>query len=211
MLRFIETIKLLDGKFYRLEFHQNRIDKVFEDYFKEKEKIHLKEYLYALPFPQKGLYKCRIIFDSRIQKLEYIPYKLRKICSLRLLETDIKTLAYKKENRSKLNNAFAHRGNCDDVLLLKNGLVTDTSFCNVAFFDGNTWVTPRIPLVYGVHRAQLLRERKIIEKDIKTDELTNFFSIRLFNAMIEFGECELIHYDIRMHNDQISIYTPEFV
>ena len=206
MPRFIESIKLLNGKFYRLELHQNRINKVFDDHFKKDKKICLNEYIYASPFPKKGLYKCRIVFDSAIRKLEYIPYEVRKIRSLRLLETDIETLPYKKEDRSNLNNAFAKREHCDDVLLIKNGLLTDTSFCNIAFFDGHTWITPRIPLIYGVNRAQLLAEGKIIEKDIKIDELANFSSLRLFNAMIEFDECELTPYVIRKYTHQVSIH-----
>lgn len=207
MPQFIETIKLLNGKFYRLELHQNRMNKVFEDHFKDDEKICLAEYVHASSFPKNGLYKCRIVFDSTIRKLEYIPYEMRKIRSLRLLETDIDTLPYKKEDRSNLNDAFAKREHCDDVLLIKNSLLTDTSFCNIALFDGHTWVTPRIPLIYGVNRAQLLAEGKIIEKDIKMDELANFSSLRLFNAMVEFGECELTPYVIRKYNHQVSICT----
>ena len=50
---------------------------------------------------------------------------------------------------------------------------------------------PTKPLIYGVNRAQLIDENKIIEKDIKPSDIKNFRSIRLFNAMIEFGEIEL--------------------
>jgi hypothetical protein len=49
---------------------------------------------------------------------------------------------------------------------------------------------------------------RIIEKDIKADELANFSSLRLFNAMVEFGECELICYIIRKYNHQVSIHIP---
>jgi 4-amino-4-deoxychorismate lyase len=112
--------------------------------------------------------------------------------------TEIESLPYKKEDRKDYNAAFGMRGNCDDVLLLKNGLLTDTSICNIAFFDGRCWLTPAKPLIYGVNRASLLEEGKIIEKDIKLDELKKFSNVRLFNAMIEFGEIELKIRDIHI-------------
>jgi len=46
-------------------------------------------------------------------------------------------------------------------------------------------------LIYGVNRANLLEEGKIFEKDIKLSDLQNYSAIRLFNALIEFGEIEL--------------------
>jgi 4-amino-4-deoxychorismate lyase len=141
--------------------------------------------------PQTGLYKCRIAFDSKIQKIEYLPYRKREINSLRIVEVQIESLPYKKADRSDLNRAFAMRGNYDEVLLVKNGLLTDTSICNIALFDGFSWVTPSKPLIYGVNRANLIEEGKIVEKDILLDDLENFSHIRLFNAMIEFGDIEL--------------------
>lgn len=88
------------------------------------------------------------------------------------------------------------RKNFDEVLLVKNGLLTDTVICNIAVFDGFNWLTPTTPLIYGVNRAQLLEDGKIIEKDIRLNELENFSRIRLFNAMIEFGKIELKISDI---------------
>ncbi|HEY6915657.1 MAG TPA: aminotransferase class IV, partial [Paludibacter sp.] len=74
---------------------------------------------------------------------------------------------------------------------VKNGLLTDTSYCNIALYDGQNWFTPRVPLLYGVNRAELLLEEKLIEKDIAVEELKSYEKIALFNAMIEFGEVVL--------------------
>ena len=90
-----------------------------------------------------------------------------------------------------MNAAFASRGDCDDVLLLKNGYLTDTSFANIALFDGVNWYTPRIPLIYGVNRTQLIEHGILIEKDITSCDLVNFIRVSLFNAMNEFGSIEL--------------------
>ena len=191
MCRFIESIKLADGRFYRLELHQARVDKAFADFYPTIKPINLSEVLLKSNFPKSGTHKCRIVFDSDVQFLEYTPYVRREIKSLKLVETDMETLPYKIEDRTKLNIAFAKRKDCDDILMTKNGLLTDTSYSNIALFDGSKWVTPKFPLVYGTNRAHLLSDNKIIEKDINFLDLKNFTHIRLFNAMIEFGELEL--------------------
>jgi len=75
--------------------------------------------------------------------------------------------------------------------MIRNDLLTDTSYSNIALFDGENWITPKSPLLFGVNRAQLVAENKLIQKDIKVSELFNFQRISLFNAMIEFGEMEI--------------------
>lgn len=191
MCRFIESIKLQDGVFYRLELHQERVNKTFKTYFPDKKPIDLVKNIYLSTIPQIGIYKCRIVYDSSVQSLEYTHYVRREIRSLKLVDTDMESKAFKQEDRTGLNAAFDQRGDCDDVLLVKNGFLTDTSYSNIALFDGKQWFTPRTPLLYGVNRAGLLAEGKIIEKDIKTEELLNFQQITLFNALIEFGDIKL--------------------
>jgi 4-amino-4-deoxychorismate lyase len=184
----VESIKLKDGVFYRLKLHQERVNKAFAICYPTEEPINIVENLFQTVFPQEGIYKCHIVYDIYVQLLEFVPYVRREIRSLKLVETKLESRAYKLEDRSGLNAAFAQRDDCDDVLLVKNGLLTDTSYCNVALYDGENWITPRIPLLYGVNRAQLLAEGKLIEKDITNVDLKNYHQITLFNALIEFGE-----------------------
>lgn len=191
MFQFIESIKLVDGVFQRLELHQNRVQRIFAEYFPNFKVIDLKELLLNSDFPQEGTFKCRLVFDDSIKQFEFVGYQIRTIRTLQIVESNAKTYHYKIEDRTAINDAFALRGDCDDVLLVRNGLLTDTSYANIALFDGYKWFTPKIPLVYGVNRAQLLEEGLIHEKQIKLSELQNYTRIRLFNAMIEFGEIEI--------------------
>jgi 4-amino-4-deoxychorismate lyase len=191
MCRFIESIKVLDGVFYRLEYHQTRVQLTCDKFFPDSEIIELSKAFKNLEIPQKGVFKCRVLYSSEIQLIEFVPYTRRDIKTLKLVDTDIDSSPYKFENRSLYNAAFAKRENCDDVLLMKNGLLTDTSYCNIALFNGSEWFTPRVPLLYGTNRAQLLSETVLIEKDIKLDEIFDYQQIALFNAMIEFGELVL--------------------
>ena len=191
MCRFFESIKLQDGEFNHLNLHQERVKKAMADFYPKLKVIDLAEFLQQTSFPVEGIYKCRLVYDSEIRQVEFVKYVKREIRSLRLVEINIKSLPYKLEDRSEIAAAMVQRGDCDDVLLVKDKLITDTSFSNIAFFDGKKWFTPRIPLIFGVNRSHLLKQGALIEKDITPNDLLNFQRVALFNAMNEFGNIEL--------------------
>ena len=191
MCRFVESVQLKDGVFKRLDLHQERLLRAMKDCCPKDKVIDLKSVLMHTSFPAEGLFKCRVVYDSQIREIEFIPYVKREIHSLKLVETQMESSHCKKEDRSLLNAAFALRGDCDDVILVKDGLLTDSSFSNIALFDGLHWVTPHVPLIYGVNRAQLVREGILTEKDINSADLVNFKRVTLFNALNEFGSIEL--------------------
>jgi len=188
MCRFVESIKLKDGVFCRLKFHQQRVNKAFDALFPEEEPIRVFERLNEYAIPGEGTYKCRIVYDSDVLSVEFAPYIRREIRTLKLVETEMESSLFKSEDRAEFNAAFAQRGDCDDVLPVRNGMLTDSSYSNIALFDGKDWFTPRLPLIYGVNRTELLEAGKLVEKDIPVDNLKDFRQIALFNAMIEFGE-----------------------
>ena len=191
MSQFLETIQLLDGQFKRLELHQARMNKAMADYYPNYPIISLENVLKQQNTPKVGLFKCRVVYSSDIQLIEFVPYTPPIIRSLKIIEIDIPSLAYKMADRADYQNAFSLRGKCDDVLLVKNGLLSDTSYCNIALSDGEKWFTPKTPLIQGVNRSELLSEGRLIANDIKLDELLNFRCISLFNALNEFGTIEI--------------------
>ena len=78
--------------------------------------------------------------------------------------------------------------------MVRDRLLTDTSIANIALWHEqyNRWYTPAHPLLRGTHRAALLRAGTIHEDTALTlDRLSEFSRIRLFNAMLAWGEIEL--------------------
>ncbi|MEG1587555.1 MAG: aminotransferase class IV, partial [Bacteroidales bacterium] len=118
------------------------------------------------------------------------------IRNLMIVENNQIEYAYKSTDRSALNKLKAQAGNCSDALIIRNGLVTDTTFCNVALFDGYHWITPAHPLLKGTKRAQLLDRAMLIERDIPASMIHEFQLIMLFNAMNEFGSILLPTHEI---------------
>jgi 4-amino-4-deoxychorismate lyase len=191
MCRFIESIRLENGVISNHKYHQDRVNMVFKAVFPACNPISLNEYLRNQELPDVGLFKCRLIYDTDVRFFEMLPYQMRQIHSFKLVEADVESTHFKPEDRNLINLAYAQRGECDDVLIVRDGLITDSSYCNVAFYDGKIWKTPRIPLYYGTRRASLLDSGLIEEADIPADSIHLYQKIMFFNAMIPFGELEI--------------------
>ena len=162
MCQFFEAIKIKDGIIIRLKYHQQRVNKAFEIYYPSEQTISLLDELNQSVIPQEGTHKCRIVYSDTVHSVEITPYQMREIKSLKLVETDLESFTYKLDDRSAYKAAFEQREGCDDVLLYKNDLLTDTSYSNIALFDGENWYTPQFPLLYGTNRAELIENGKIV-------------------------------------------------
>ncbi len=136
--------------------------------------------------PSVGIYKCRIVYDKNILDVSYSLYKKREIKSLRLVYNDNIEYSQKSASREELNKLFSLRQDADDVLIVKNKLISDTTIANVAFLKNGIWFTPSKPLLNGTTRQRLLDEKKIQEADIRVDDLKLYTKIALLNAMIDF-------------------------
>lgn len=191
MSRLIESIKLQDGRFHRLHYHQARVDRSTTELFQLKNAINLSDSLQKQPYPRLGLFKCRIVYEHEIKSIEFIPYQPRFIQSLKVVYGNSLEYSYKYEDRNKLNELFEQRQYCDDVLIVKDGQVTDSSYANIIFFDGYRWLTPKNPLLKGTMRQFLLDAAEIKEETITVQNISSFKSFRLINAMLGFDGPEI--------------------
>ena len=179
MCLFIETIRIDHGRVCNLSRHNRRLNDTRAHFWPESTPLQLSDYLSS---PGCG---------AGIEDLSYSPYAVRHVHSLALMQADTIDYTYKSAGREPLNCLFALRGACDDILIVKQGLLTDTSIANIALSDGTHWYTPAHPLLKGTKRAALLEEGILQEKDIRPEDLPSFSTVRLFNAMIDWGELEL--------------------
>ena len=88
-------------------------------------------------------------------------------------------------------NLLKKKGDCSDILIVKNGFITDTSFSNIIFLKCGRWYTPNTPLLKGTKRAKLLDLGLINERSIRPEEMGNYEKVGLINAMLELGEVVL--------------------
>lgn len=191
MSRLIESIKLEDGKFHRLHYHQARVDRSLEDLFQLKNELNLSKTLSLQQYPKVGLFKCRVVYEKQIEAIEFLPYTPKHAKSLKVVHDLSIDYTYKFEDRSKLIAHFEQRQFCDDVLIVKNGFVTDASYSNIVFFDGFRWITPNTPLLKGTTRQFLLDAAEIKEEPVTVKDIHSFKSFRLINAMHGFDGPEI--------------------
>jgi len=187
MSRLLESIRCENGKLQNLRFHQARMDVSFEVLFSEVNRIRLGD----IRVPgncSEGLYKCRVTYAETLETVDFEPYQLPEINSLQLVTDDRIDYSLKYANRSDLARLLEKKGDCDEILIVRNGLVTDTSYSNILFFDGENWFTPASPLLRGTRRQQLLCEGKITPADIRVADFPRFEHTRLINAMIRFED-----------------------
>jgi 4-amino-4-deoxychorismate lyase len=181
---FLETIACKDGKPLHLGYHQRRLNSTLE-------KLNITT-TYDLSLlitpPNNGTYRCRFIYDSTHFTVEYHSYVQKLPSSLRLITDNTINYSLKSTNRTSLDLLFTQRNGCDDVLIVKNGFVTDTTIANIAFLINDQWLTPRIPLLCGTTRARLLDEKKIFPADITVQDALDAPKISIMNAMIGYIE-----------------------
>lgn len=190
MCRLIESIRYEGSNFHNLAYHQARVARAFKDQYKLTAP-NITEWLHIAKRPAEGVYKCRIVYDAREHNIEYIPYTMPAIRSLKLVWCNNLSYSYKWENRNALMDALQHRGSCDDVLIVRDGFVTDTSYANVVFKQREKWYTPDSFLLAGTMRAYLLDKGLIEQRTIRVADLHRYESCRLINAMMAWNGNEI--------------------
>jgi 4-amino-4-deoxychorismate lyase len=191
MSLLIESIKLVDGKFCNLFYHEQRMLRSLEMLCGVDEDFNLESFLSSLAFPDKGIYKCRILYDDARKEVEFLPYTPKSITTLRIVEHDRISYEFKFKDRKTIDRLFELRRDCDDILIVKRGLVTDSSYSNIVFRKGRQWFTPWSALLKGTQRQKLIDENKLIQEEIKADDIRSFDTFKLINAMFEFDAPEI--------------------
>lgn len=174
---YFETIKCRDYEIYNLQYHKNRMADTVGLNF------NLEEYIYP---PNDKLLKCKVIYDKNgIIDISFDNYKPREIKNFKLIFDDSIEYRYKSLNREKIDQLYSLKEDCDEIIIIKNKLVTDTSIANIAVLVDGQWLTPKTPLLPGTTRKRYLDNGFLKEAHISVAILKNASKIALLNAMID--------------------------
>ena len=188
MNQFIETIAVHEGRPRQLVWHQRRVDSTMQHFYPgHKHSWDLEKCIDVPENFQTGLIRCRILYDAHHFSIHYYPFSPRKIESLKLvpLPKDF-DYRYKYADRSMLESLYQMREDADDILLLNEGWVTDSSVANIAFKKNGTWYTPSNPLLAGTTWKRLISEGILRPRPINLKELQTFEAFKVFNALHNF-------------------------
>jgi 4-amino-4-deoxychorismate lyase len=185
MCQLLETIQLENGMLQNMEYHNCRCNQSRFELFGLSEEIQLEQFIQIPEHCTVEVFRCRVIYSEEIVNIGFLPHQPRNIKSLKIVIDDGIDYAYKFANREKLDTLLGQRGDCDEIIIVKNGLVTDSSVGNLIFFDGKKWWTPSTPLLNGTQRMKLLHQGQIAEKEIRMEEIRNFQKIGMINALYD--------------------------
>lgn len=185
MCLLIETLKVKDRKLFNISFHNERMNKARKELWNGERKLDLSQEITIPSRLDNGLFKCRVLYSKGIEKVQFIRYQKPIIKQLKLVFSNEINYSYKYADRSSINTLYEKRYPYDDILIVKNNWLTDTSFCNIVLKKKEEYYTPIHCLLKGTKRQKLLSEKKITEKEISWKELEEYESLYLINAMID--------------------------
>ena len=179
--RFIESIRVENRVLQNLKLHQQRVNETSK-IFSFNKTLDLSSITLS-KVNDDDIYKFRVLYSGNDYSVEISRYKPREIKSLKLVYDNDIIYDHKFENRDALNDLFEKRGDSSDILIVKNGFITDSSYSNIVLFDGEDYLTPSTFLLNGTMRQRLLDEKRIKEREIKVEDLKNYKRIFLINAL----------------------------
>jgi 4-amino-4-deoxychorismate lyase len=182
----LETLYANNGSIRNLSYHQRRLNTARQHLFGSTEPIDLAPLLCP---PMQGCFRCRILYDSHIHTIEYLPYTPKEIRSIAIVNASL-SYDFKYANRDALNALKASHSDVDEILIAKEGYLTDTTIANIALYQEGIWYTPSTPLLKGCMRQYLLDHNKIQPRPIKASHIHHYSKIALLNAMVGFRVLE---------------------
>ena len=197
-----ETIKLENRQLHNLWYHSRRMQQSQHDLLGMSENVDLEQLIAIPDWVGEGIYRCRLSYRNEIEKIDYFPYAFKHPKLIELVEDKAITYPYKYEDRQVFSNLLLQYPLVDEVIVMHDGYLTDASFANLAFYDGNQWFTPLTFLLRGTKRQYLIDNHQLIEASICINDLKDFRKIALINAMRGLD----LAYDFSINQNQIVIH-----
>lgn len=192
MYLFIETICYEWGCFQRLELHSERLNRTRKHFFGIQTKLQL-ELILSVPAELKDeTVKCTVTYGTDIVSIDYNLYQIRPVNSLQMVVDDTIDYAFKYADRTKLNSLFNLRGQSDDILIINNGFITDTSYANIVLKKDDKWYSPQNPLLKGTRIISYFNEGRVTPALLYPEDLHQFSEAHLVNAMISLENSPVI-------------------
>jgi 4-amino-4-deoxychorismate lyase len=176
-----------DQKIFLTELHQKRMNETFSNFGKECE-IDIYSLFVNLEHDEDGLYKFRIEYDlDNNFKTQIIPYAISEHDDFELVIDNEIHYTFKSADRTQFQKLKIDSG-ADEIIIIKENQITDTTYSNLLFLKDKTWFTPKTYLLNGVMRQSLLASKKIKETEITIDNIKEFSHFQLINALNDFDE-----------------------
>lgn len=198
---FTETIRIQDGHACHLSDHTDRMRRT-ADHFGFTAPTLPHDLEARLPADLRtGTVRCRVLYDHTLREVTFTPYRRRQIERLFAVDAGTTDYAFKYADRAPLTRPQISLAETDELLFIRDGCLTDTSYTNLVLRRGDELVTPDTFLLDGTCRRRLLRTGQIRTARIRLQDLATYDELLLINAMMP------LHEAIRL---PISAVQPDF-
>jgi 4-amino-4-deoxychorismate lyase len=184
MSLLLESIRIADGKVGNLAAHQYRVEQSCRQLFLKEVKWRIENIVEPGKLPDAGIHKLRIIYNAEHVEWSISAYTIKPVGTLKLVAADNIEYQHKFADRANLDELYARRTEKDDILIIRDGMVTDTSYANIVFSKKDKWYTPVTCLLNGTMRQYLIKRGVVEAIPITAQDVWNFDQFRLINAML---------------------------
>jgi 4-amino-4-deoxychorismate lyase len=184
MLLLFEAIRIENGRILNVSFHNERMARSLYNIYGLLSKVELETIIQVPESATSGIFECRVAYDDKTTEVQFLPYTFHQVRSLKIVFSDEICYPNKYINRDKINRLLDKKGECDDILIVKFGKLTDSSRANIILLNNEgRWVTPASFLLPGTRRANLLKSGLIEEADVSFSDISEYSELKLINAM----------------------------
>ena len=185
---FLETIRIQDGHAHHVADHIDRM---------RRTALHFSFSTPALPADldalvphdlRTGIVRCRIVYGHTLREITFTPYRRRRLERLIAVDAGAMDYAFKYADRSPLARPQIPLTEADELLFVRGGCVTDTSYTNLILRRGDELVTPDTFLLDGTCRRRLLRTAQVRTAQVRLSDLPAYDELLLVNAMMPLDE-----------------------
>ncbi|PWJ57646.1 4-amino-4-deoxychorismate lyase [Dyadobacter jejuensis] len=177
-----ETICVENRQIRNQSYHQARINRTQQALWGGIKTIDLGQ----ITIPDhitKERHKLRISYDQHIQQITWQLHHPRPIGQVKKVYAQGIDYRYKYEDRRGLEALFALREQADEIIIVQDGLLTDSFYGNLVLGDGTTWHTPANCLLPGTQRAYLIDQGVITPQIIREEQIQSYPLLRIINAL----------------------------
>jgi 4-amino-4-deoxychorismate lyase len=186
----IESIWIKDHRIQKLKYHQLRMEKTYQSLYGNRPMWKLPNLIHRYAITSKDI-KCRVLYNKDNIHVDYHHYTRNSIKSLKIVKAENIRYSIKFFHRAQLDELYAKRGECDEIMIINNGFVSDAYYYNLVFENGNRLVTPSDNLLPGVMRSYYLAKGIILAKKLSMDDVFGFKSVHLINALNPLGKINI--------------------
>lgn len=198
MYPLFESICVIDTEVQLLELHIQRMQRsAYALWGRVPDLQHLHA---AIKQKSKaGQQKVRVFYNDIRWTLEVLPYQPKQLQTVYLVVDDEIDYSLKYSHRQTLDKHKANLTEEEDIVIVKNNFLTDASYANLAFWNGEQWHTPSKPLLAGVKRQSLCKQNILVEQEIQIEDLKKYQKIAFINAMLSLGDLVLDITRVQLH------------